>query len=285
MLKILGILLVFLISCIFPQSLETQLKVIFGDFLQTNKNKNVRTLGKAISISGQMEYEFEKIKTESESTVNYNIKSGNPSSSTNPIYSKLPINVIFNDGVLVPIAGYEWVNPTNPNDYKVKDIQINTLMPYSIDTLESKWNNGFRKKIEVQHGKYTVKKDREYLNDIIENNNYFDYLVYKNNVFSKKEIKENYLIRKGRVLNVSKRKNEDYYNQLNQIFFCKWVNDFNNNGLLDFDEFKYRQRTYSVNESFEIYFSYTSNKPDTDDTFKLTSSLLPSFRFNCNSAS
>lgn len=119
--------LIFFISISFSQSLETQLKIIFGDLLSASSNKNVRTLGKVLSTSGSMEYEFEKIKANNEMTINYNINS---------------------NGVATPNSGYEWVNHNNPNDFTVRKsiyssnsgLNRPSLSPFDMTLLRKKFN-------------------------------------------------------------------------------------------------------------------------------------------------
>lgn len=94
----------------FSQSLESQLKVIFGDVLSTHgKNKFSRTLGRALQTSGTMQYEMEKIR------------------ENNNLY-------ITSENIVHPKPGYAWANPNDNTDFRVRKIYSEpTLIPYDLN--------------------------------------------------------------------------------------------------------------------------------------------------------
>ena len=127
---ILGILVAFVTNTLFSQSLESQLKIIFGDMLQDSKYKEARIIGKALSTSGNMNYNMEMIQAQNKKEITIN----------------LPQNTYMGqNNQLMPNAGYKWANPSNPADYNVLPLSSNsysTLPPYNLDYLKKCWKMG-----------------------------------------------------------------------------------------------------------------------------------------------
>lgn len=107
-------------------NLETQLKVIFGDFLQGTKYKELRAIGRGLSLSGEMNFEMERIKAQNTYTIN------NPPPNT----------YVGPDNQLYPQQGYQWRNVSNPQDYSVIPIYTGnyaTLPPYNMADITRNW--------------------------------------------------------------------------------------------------------------------------------------------------
>ncbi len=95
------------------QSRETQLKIIGGELLQESPNKFSRKVGKILSTSGLMQYEMEKAKAGS---TNISVEQNN-----------FPVEHLIQseDGKYFPAPGYEWVDPENVGDPRLR--KINSL--------------------------------------------------------------------------------------------------------------------------------------------------------------
>lgn len=124
---VLGFLFVHSTNSLFAQSLESQLKIIFGDILQENKHKAARVIGRALSTSGNMNYNMELIKAQNTREVTINLP---------------PNTYIGPDNKIYPNQGFQWTNPTKTDDYSVDILSLSrrpSLPPYDMSLIESDW--------------------------------------------------------------------------------------------------------------------------------------------------
>jgi hypothetical protein len=119
--------LLFLTENLSSQSLGSQLKIIFGDALTTyGKNDFSRFVGKSLSTSGNMQYNMEMIKAQSNQTLNINLPPNTYMSQNNQV---------------LPNQGYQWANPSNSSDYSVMPLNsYATLPPYDLYDLQNRYN-------------------------------------------------------------------------------------------------------------------------------------------------
>jgi len=119
-------------NVLLSQSLESQLKIIFGDALSTyGKSDFSRFLGKALSTSGNMNYNMEMIKAQNNQTITINLP---PNTYLGPNHEVLPN------------SGYQWANPSNPTDFGVLPLPTYsnaTLPPYDFNYLQANFSKGF----------------------------------------------------------------------------------------------------------------------------------------------
>lgn len=114
------------------QSLESQLKVIGGDLLSNSQSQLARTIGKALSTSGTMQYEIERAEA---GRNQINIEQNNfPEEYL----------VLSEDGKYSPTQGYEWANPDDATDFilrKISSLESRaSLAPFDMGKLESEYN-------------------------------------------------------------------------------------------------------------------------------------------------
>lgn len=124
----LSILVAFATNVLLSQSLKSQLKVIFGDVLSTyGKNDVSRVMGKALSTSGNMNYNMEMIQAQNKQELTINLP---------------PNTSIGQNNQVLPNPGYQWANPSSPSDYSVMPLSAMsagsypTLSPYDLASLE-----------------------------------------------------------------------------------------------------------------------------------------------------
>jgi len=127
----LTILVAFATNFLFSQSLESQLKIIFGDALSTfGKTEFSRFVGKSLSTSGNMQYTMEMIRAQNNQTLNINLP---------------PNTYLGPSNQVMPNQGYQWANPSNPADYTVMPVSARsypTLSPYDLNYLWKLFDGG-----------------------------------------------------------------------------------------------------------------------------------------------
>lgn len=115
------------------QSLESQLKIIGGDLLLNSQNKLARTIGKALSTSGAMQYEIERAEA------------GRNQISVEQNNFPMEYLVLSEDGRYFPTQGYEWADPNNAADFRLRKIgsleSRASLPPFNMNKLVTEWNN------------------------------------------------------------------------------------------------------------------------------------------------
>jgi hypothetical protein len=127
--KIIVLCIVFLGTnkLVLSQSLESQLKLVFGDALSTyEKNDPSRILGKPLSTSSNMKYNMELIQAQ------------------NSYYLTLYILAnthLDENNLLVPNPGFQWINPNDPSDFRLASSGSSvTLPPYDLTYLNRAFN-------------------------------------------------------------------------------------------------------------------------------------------------
>lgn len=120
------------------QSLESQLKIIGGDLLLDSKNKFARTIGKGLSTSGVMQYEIERAEA------------GRNQISVEQNNFPKEYLILSEDGKYFPTQGYEWANPNNAEDFRLRKVisleSRATLHPFNKERLMMEWSNLARSK-------------------------------------------------------------------------------------------------------------------------------------------
>jgi hypothetical protein len=130
---VIGILVVFATNLTLSQSLESQLKIIFGDALSTyGKNDFSRFVGKALSTSGNMKYNMELINAQNKQELTINLP---------------PNTSLVADNQVVPKQGYQWAIPSNGANYDVIPVQpilpggnSSILQPYNLAYLGKEYD-------------------------------------------------------------------------------------------------------------------------------------------------
>jgi hypothetical protein len=124
-----AILVVFTTNFLSSQSLQSQLKLIFGDALSTfGKSDFLRFAGKSLSTSGNMQYNIELIKAQNNQTLNINMP---------------PNTYLGPNNQVLPNQGYQWANPSNLNDYSVAPLSSSSypsLPLYDLNYLNRKFD-------------------------------------------------------------------------------------------------------------------------------------------------
>jgi hypothetical protein len=128
-LSFITVLFTFLVNCnsLYSQSLESQLKIFFGSELQNSKTRELRFIGKALSLSGNMQNEFERIREQNTTTSTQNIN----------LNTNYPNTYRGSDGNIYPSEGYRWENPAATSDYRVVRVsRVATLPQYNMGKLK-----------------------------------------------------------------------------------------------------------------------------------------------------
>ena len=115
------------------QSLESQLKIIGGDLLSNSQNKLARTIGKGLSTSGAMQYEIERAQA------------GRNQISIEQNNFPMEYLILSEDGKYFPAQGYEWANPSNTEDFRLRkagSLESRAILPaFNKERLITEWNN------------------------------------------------------------------------------------------------------------------------------------------------
>jgi len=113
------------------QSLESQLKILSGELLLHSQSDFARTLGKALSISGEMQHQIEVAEAGRDEI---NIEQNN-----------FPVEYLVRseEGKYFPAQGYEWVNPNDATDFRLRKIgsleSRATLAPFDKYKIKLEW--------------------------------------------------------------------------------------------------------------------------------------------------
>lgn len=120
---LLVILVTFVTNVAFSQSLGSQLKIIFGDALtEYGKNDFSRFLGKALSTSGNMNYNMELINAQNKQEITINLP---------------PNTSLGQNNQVIPNPGYQWTNPNNSSDFGVVQIDNYPVQPIGVTPINN----------------------------------------------------------------------------------------------------------------------------------------------------
>jgi hypothetical protein len=246
------------------QSVKSQALIIAGDMLQENgANKFSRVLGKALSTSGEMQYNIEQIDKLNTTTRNVNITYNYPNTFLN------------SDNQLAPSTGYEWVYPNDPNNFEVRrkasyPLEENSYLEkvkeavFQDDYIEViTWNRiytspgqNFNQIVRTicrwRYGRVSgAEMEIVYTELVRENSEIFPSgATYPKNYFVPAGIRLIYDVQRKKILKTG----------IMTLFTCKWIYQDSELEGLRFEDFKNIKNNFPSNEPFFVVFTFSQNQ-------------------------